>query len=244
MMTRLTTLAALALTLIAGRAAAAKTHTVTQGDHLWNLARHYYTDNFKWRRIYQANTNVVEDPHWIYPGEVLVIPDFEEADVDLGPAEAPDEASAPLPPQEDEEPAAVAPSRPTGSLGAGGTDGIDLSKAMPPAVTGHFNTMARVKAAKGWREDGAIIEFEGREIMTSAGDVVAAKLKSPASPGDRFTVYRRAAVQEQDEDQKAKYLQRVGFVEVKEAVSSSRYRLVILKSADAVQLGDLLKKED
>lgn len=241
---RIMTSAVLTLLLAAGRAAAARTHTVTQGDHLWNLARHYYTDNFKWRRIFQANTNVVEDPHWIYPGEVLVIPDFEEADVDLGPAEAPVEAAAPVPAEPAEEPEPAAAARPTGSIAAGGQDGTDLSKAMPPAVTGHFDNTARVKAEKGWKEDGRITEFEGREIMTSAGDVVAAKLKSPANPGDRFTVYRRAAVQEQDEDQKGKYLQRIGFVEVKEAVSSSSYRVVILKSADAVHLGDLLKKEE
>ena len=47
---------------------------VRQGDTLWDLATHYFSNPFGWRRIAEANTRVVEDPHWIYPEEVLIIP--------------------------------------------------------------------------------------------------------------------------------------------------------------------------
>ncbi len=51
-----------------------RTHTVVRGNTLWGLAQTYYQNPFEWRVIWEANRGVVEDPNWIYPDEVLVIP--------------------------------------------------------------------------------------------------------------------------------------------------------------------------
>ena len=53
---------------------AEQTYTVVSGDSLSKIAKHHYGDANKWRRIFEANQDVLTDPDLIYPGQTLKIP--------------------------------------------------------------------------------------------------------------------------------------------------------------------------
>src|SRR4051794_17546031 len=56
-----------------------RTHVVRKGDTLWDLAREYTSDPYRWKQLYELNTGTVRDPHWIYPGERLRLPGADVA---------------------------------------------------------------------------------------------------------------------------------------------------------------------
>lgn len=51
-----------------------RTHTVVKGNTLWGIAQRYYGKGSLWPRIFDANRSKIKNPHWIYPGQVFVIP--------------------------------------------------------------------------------------------------------------------------------------------------------------------------
>jgi len=51
-----------------------QTYTVVSGDSLSKIAKRVYGSAKAWRKIYEANKDVVNNPDLIYPGQELKIP--------------------------------------------------------------------------------------------------------------------------------------------------------------------------
>ncbi|MBI4422497.1 MAG: LysM peptidoglycan-binding domain-containing protein [Elusimicrobia bacterium] len=216
--------------IAAAAQAAALRHTVVPTDTMWDLAGRYYGDHFEWRRIADANPPPdVHDPHWIYPGQVLIIPDRE------GPPEA---APAPAPPAK--------PVRFTADPGPGTEAAPEsLSTRFPTGLVGAPPSNYRMRALPGWSPDGAVTGFDGREIMAAEGDPIDVSVeKRAAAAGERFVVYRTAGPTEADADKTATYVVKIGLIQVRKPLTGNRYRAVILKSNDSVQVGDVIVRED
>ena len=55
-------------------AEAYETYEVKPGDSLSKIAKRVYGNAADWKRIFEANTDVVKDPDKIFPGQKLKIP--------------------------------------------------------------------------------------------------------------------------------------------------------------------------
>lgn len=55
-----------------------ETHTVIEGDTLWDITERYYGDPYAWPRVWSYNPDIT-NPHWIYPGsEIRLRPGDDE----------------------------------------------------------------------------------------------------------------------------------------------------------------------
>ena len=59
---------------VSGQLPQVQTVIIKRGDNLWTIARDTWGRGIRWSTLYQANKDQIRNPHWIYPGQVFLMP--------------------------------------------------------------------------------------------------------------------------------------------------------------------------
>lgn len=139
-------------------------HTVSSGETLWELAFRYYNDPFHWPTLFEANRDHIDNAHWIYPGQVFVVPG------------SPNQPPQPFPPAPADERAVV------GTVAVNGPAGA----VAPPATGGGGSPAMRPRRERSNLEPEYRTVFYGDDLTRRGGFISAGQRDWLVVPRDVF----------------------------------------------------------
>ena len=206
-------------------------HIVEKGDTFWDLGQRYLGNPFAWPQIWDHN-KWVDDPHWIYPGDPLLVPGQTAALPQVG-AE-PEEDIAYLLPEERPTTRSFAPPRRVSYVYAF-HDFLQLPYLTPDGAEAHFKGLGAVGVTGCQKED---------RNNLSGGDVVylGGGADKGLQVGDRMLVLNVAATKLMHPDSVSGHrplgdvIQHVAVLRLL-SVHQTNAEAVIESTLDAVEVG-------
>jgi len=209
-----------------------RTHIVQKGDTLWDLSGKYLGNPYAWPQIWELN-QWIKDPHWIYPGDPLII-DLSRAVATAG--SVPEDVATLQPDQRRADPGAVR--RP--ELGFSFQDFIQLPFLAPEGAEAYYKGLGAFTITSNKREDRKYLG-EGETVYLNGGTEQGLKA------GDRFLILKTVSRQLMHPAIAKKKLgdviQQIGVIRVTTAQAKGSVA-VIERSLDTVEAGDHLVKFD
>ncbi len=221
-----------------------KVHIVREGDTLWDISGKYLNNPFKWQNI-RDNNKFIANPHLIYPGDNVIIPDlFDEVVIEK-------EASLKAEPQavpgiiEKEPDEETIPGLTVVTL-------LPLPPPPPPQPEKVPLTSLQTLTSAGYiisqeKEKGIIYDSPEPRTVFGGGDTVYTNIgeKEGAKEGGRFTIYKpiRTVIHPVTRKEVGILIETLGELEIKEVRhdSSTAY---ITESYGAIEPGDKLKERE
>ena len=140
-------------------------HIVKKGDTLWSICEQYYGDPYLWPELWEMN-KFVTNPHWIIPGDVIKLLEYEEKKSEEKELE-PVKKTVTL----EEQPLKGPPM------------GMDVSSLTDTRALGFLQQ----EMIEPW---GRIFSSEVEKTLLGKGDTVYVKMdEEDIRPGDKFTIY-------------------------------------------------------
>ena len=218
------------LALVCGALAQQQTrvHIVKKGDTLWDLSGYYMQNPFLWPDIYDANTEKIIDPHWIYPGQEFMIPPFFPGVVEE------------IPPPEEVLPEELPPTEELPELPP-----ISRVEYQVPAVAKELAYEGGYLARDEEIFGGYILDSDppkARTLISHMSLYIDRGTEDQVNVGDRFTVFRvgRKIKHPKTGEYLGKMVRILGMVRVTE-VRDRTSRAIIERSSEIMHVKDRIK---